>query len=228
VELVERRMDEAGIPARFRHMSLAHSPLDQSILSIFALSHHDETEECVRMECSTCEAEWAQMARLRRSWYLWGPYGTGKTSLAICIALILLDNFAYLYGYDEGCVGKLVFTSTPDLLSRLRDTYNGRESELDVVEHYANAHILILDDIGAEHCANSEWLADRLYQIIGARHGEERTTIFTSNLGLPNLAERIGERITWRIVEMCGRDNILKIDGRNLRDEHTGSQEPGR
>ena len=86
-----------------------------------------------------------------------------------------------------------------------------------MLEKYAGVSLLILDDLGAEHISGSGWLEDRLYQIIGQRHRDERPIVFTSNLSIKEVGGRIGERIAWRIVEMCG-DNIVHVQGANQRD----------
>ena len=93
-------------------------------------------------------------------------------------------------------------------------------SEAEIIKRYSQADVLIMDDLGAEHIrtGNEEWTADRLYQIIGYRHAEELPTLFTSNLDIAQTGKRIGERITWRIVEMCGPQHICKVTGPNLRD----------
>ena len=136
--------------------------------------------------------------------------GVGKTGLAV--------------GYARRCVEdchveQLQFVTIPRLLSRLRSTYSNPDvTEDSVLQQYIQTRLLILDDMGAEQVKNTGWVEDRLYQIIGERHDELRPTIFTSNLSISKLAERIGERITWRIIEMCGRENIVEIKGANLRD----------
>ena len=139
---------------------------------------------------------------------LTGPVGTGKTGLAV--------------GYAWECMEKLGmrnlrFVEVPQMLAELRDTYNHPRheetpTEGQVVGKYAGAGLLILDDLGAEQVKGTGWVEDRLYQIIGERHAEQRPTIFTSNLSLDQLADKIGERITSRIEEMTlGR--IISLAG---------------
>jgi len=139
-----------------------------------------------------------------------GPYGRGKTGLAIGYAWACLQALG---------VKSIRFIAMPQLFAELRDTYNREEgpTEAQVVGRYAACDLLILDDIGAEQVRNTEWVEDRLYQVIGSRHAEMRPTIFTSNLSLDQLAGRLGERVTWRIAEMVA-DNIVDLSGLpNLR-----------
>jgi len=147
-----------------------------------------------------------------KSWFLWGKYGVGKTGLAV--------GYARMCCFEEHY--QIIFRSVPDLLSELRSTY-GRNNEheiteADVIVQYTDVELLVLDDLGAEQVKNQDWVADRLYQIVGTRHAEERPTVFTSNLSPQEVGDRIGERITWRIVEMVGKDNIVEVTGPNLRE----------
>jgi len=150
----------------------------------------------------------------QRSILLTGPFGRGKTGLAVGYAWECLNTLP---------ITNIRFTAVPQMLAELRDTYNHPSyeetpTEQQVIGKYARSGLLILDDLGAEQVKSTGWLEDRLYQIIGERHAEERPTIFTSNLNLDALADRIGERITWRIAEMIG-DNIINMEGLpNLRE----------
>lgn len=206
----------AGIPLRFAEMRLSTSPLCQSHPEIVArLSPpHDVWEDYGEDEeppNEILDAYLSLWGTWIASWFLYGPSGVGKTGLAVGLAWerIKLD--------DE--LKSLRFTTAPAMLSELRSTYNRSgddPTEQDVIDKYAQADLLLLDDLGAEQVKNTGWVEDRLYQIIGERHDNLRPTIFTSNLSIAQLATRIGERITWRIVEMVSK-NILHLTGPNLR-----------
>ena len=109
----------------------------------------------------------------------------------------------------------------PALFASLRATYNRQgESEDAIINLYARCGLLILDDLGAEQVKDTTWLEDRLYQIVGHRHANMLPTVITSNVGLDELAGRIGERNGWRIAEMVGTGNVLNLTGcHNLREE---------
>jgi DNA replication protein DnaC len=91
------------------------------------------------------------------------------------------------------------------------------------MNYYCQVPFLILDDLGAEQITDSGWVADRMYQIIGTRHGDDRPTFFTSNCTPTELADRLGDRIMSRVLEMCGFPNpghrIVHVEGPNLRAE---------
>ena len=182
------------IPCRFYDWSLATHPnkdLAQRLLAI--LENEDEEKP--------------------QSLFLYGGYGIGKTGLAI--------------GYLRERVFKehetsIKFVRTPDLLTELRSTYNKNAEDITeaaVLGKYINARVLLLDDLGAEQVTGSGWVEDRLYQIIGARHDNLSCTIFTSNLSLDVLAQKLGERLVWRILEMCEPDGVIEVKGPNLRDK---------
>lgn len=191
----------SGIPTRFRDFRLETSPL--RVIKPGVDDENDLQDSYGPLVASILMAQ--------GSLFLWGNYGTGKTGLAVGLAWFLVE---------AGDVNQVLFRSTPDLLSALRSTYGRSEgpTENDIIEQYATVPLLILDDMGAEQVKNSGWVEDRLYQIIGRRHGEELPTLFTSNLSIADLGARIGERIAWRIVEMCGQENIIHVQGPNLRD----------
>lgn len=214
----EAAWDGAGVPKRFRSCRLAGSPQATHYPELVhrLTAPWDPSRESTDEELSGWDAFWA------RSWFLWGPVGRGKSGLAAAYAWQWVDP---LYG-DPATV---VWHSVPRLLASLRESY-GRplsrragsgETEGQILRRCREANLLVLDDLGAEHVSGSGWVEDRLYQIVSDRHGRLAPTVFTSNLSLSELNERIGERIVWRILEMAGEENIVKLDGPNLRDRGT-------
>ena len=191
------------LPERFHTWRLSTSPLIKTMPELIKKLTMPSKEEIEK----DADDLWEGMCG---SWYFWGSYGTGKTGLAISYAL----QRAHL---EES----IIYQPIPDLLSELRSSYNHSEglTEAELLNKYkVPDSLLILDDLGAEHVKGTGWVEDRLYQIIGYRHAHLQDCIFTSNLSPQKLAEHIGERIVWRIIEMCGADHIIKIEGPNLRD----------
>lgn len=195
------------MPYRFRNVTLESSPLNTSAPGLTANLRIGLSEE------SASSA----------SFYLWGDYGVGKTGLAVGYGRAFFEaryTPPYLnWGIPTRRTIVVSFWTIPSLLSQLRASYAGDgPSEWHTLEECRNAELLILDDLGAEHIKGTGWVEDRLYQVIGYRHEEALATVFTSNLDLDALSERLGVRITWRIVELCGAERIIRVEGPNLRE----------
>ena len=76
---------------------------------------------------------------------IWGEPGNGKTHLAAAIANELSK---------QGFI--VVFQSVPELLQRIRSTFNNdnKENETQIMRALLECDLLILDDIGAEKQQN--------------------------------------------------------------------------
>lgn len=134
--------------------------------------------------------------------YLYGPPGNGKSHLAGALvnAVIAAETEA-------------VFITGVGLLQRIRETYKRREgeSERGILEHYAGAKVLVLDDLGTENFTPD---TGRLfYTLINRRYEHRgRKLIVTSNLSPADLAlqwsksgveQHVAHKIIDRIRELC-------------------------
>lgn len=142
-----------------------------------------------------------------RGLLLLGPYGTGKTGLLIG----LLKAIAACSAAREGADPALRLWSSVALFADLRagfatGTYEG------TVKAARTATLLALDDLGAEK--PSDWVQEQVYAIVNHRYEAQLPTIATSNLGLEELAARIGERSVWRLYETV---DVIEVRGANLR-----------
>jgi hypothetical protein len=217
-----------NLPKRWEACEVSTSPVSQSMPALWSRlswqpeptvgAHRGDDEEYDKlMEESGWNAwiEWFR-ATYEASWYFHGGYGTGKTGLVAGMARELILGGA-LNDYEEPYYVR--FVTVPDLLAEFRATYgdSAEKTEKDVMDFYFKPDVLIMDDLGAEQIKGTGWVEDRLYQVIGKRHAEKKPIWFTSNFNIKQTGERIGERIAWRIVEMCGSENIVEIKGPNLR-----------
>ncbi|OFC91932.1 primosomal protein DnaI [Bacillus thuringiensis] len=121
---------------------------------------------------------------------LWGEPGNGKTHLAAAIVNELSKK-----GYI------VVFQSVPELLQRIRSTFNSenKENETEIMRALLECDLLILDDIGAEK--TTEWVEEKLFNIIDGRYRKELPTLYTSNLEPKELKNQVGKRSYDRMVE---------------------------
>lgn len=196
------------IPPRFRSYRLETSPLVATQPELVARLQYRVPDDYADDEWEThWEPLWDDF---NLSWLFWGPTGRGKTGLAV--------GYAWEFLTAWGDFLTLEFVSVPDLLAQLRRSYEGGEQEEEVLKRYREAYLLILDDLGAEQNP-SPWALDRLYGVVNHRHGHELTTVFTTNLSPAQLARRYGQRISDRIMEMCGfsKAHVVHLTGANLR-----------
>lgn len=120
-----------------------------------------------------------------------GGVGVGKTLLASAILHELIQR-RQLAG---------VFVSSSELLEAIRRTYDSesRVSTSELTDLVKQAEFLALDDLGVER--PTEWVMERLYQIVNYRYEHLLPTLLTSNLDWEGLEGRVGERIVSRLME---------------------------
>ena len=143
--------------------------------------------------------------------YISGDTGTGKTGLAMALALALADK-----GFLVEC-----WTMT-DLLLELRRSYaaDAEYHEWDYVQALTNCHLLVLDDLGQELIR--EHAAQTLYTVVNKRYNDCKPMIVTSNLsgkGLLAEAEKKGLSQDYRrvISRFCEMLEGVKLTGSDRR-----------
>ncbi|MFH1485125.1 MAG: ATP-binding protein [Chloroflexota bacterium] len=116
---------------------------------------------------------------------LTGVSGCGKTHLAAAIA-----NYRLQMGQPA------FFAVVPDLLDHLRATFNPSSdiSYDEFFEQVRNAPLLVLDDLGTQSA--TPWAQEKLFQIINHRYNAHMPTVFTSNLPLDSMDERVQTRLS--------------------------------
>ena len=136
-----------------------------------------------------------------RDLYLCGPVGTGKTRLACTVLNEAWDAEAW----------SVLFARVPLLLYQLQPHAGVETAE--TFERLIAANLLVLDDLGAERDAATDYTRRTLLMLYEARHDAGRRTVWTSNkrpsviaafMGDDRLASRIAGRC--RVVELEGRD----------------------
>lgn len=142
--------------------------------------------------------------------YIWGENtGNGKTSWACKIMSYYFRKIAF----NSGLENEGLYIYLPTFLDELRNSYAHPSAEFEEeLEMVKSCRLLIIDDIGAERV--TEWVRERLVSIINTRSSNGLSTIYTSNLSLAGLADKLGDdRISSRIrgsvkeIHLAGKDN---------------------
>ena len=165
-----------------------------------------------RRRCRTWSSYWNPV----KSWdfqspgfLLHGPVGVGKTYAMVA---------ALRRAAGRGLTPK--FAKAIDYLKLLKATFDGGDPEAKLhARHWLDGllevDLLGLDDLGAE--LDTDWAAAELAQLIEELYGTEVPLVVTSNLSLPEIAARLGERAGSRLVSLAtplflpGHDRRLRV-----------------
>ena len=132
---------------------------------------------------------------------LCGKTGCGKTHLAVSLMRRKVEVAPK--PFDDYRRLSAIFVTVPELLFEIRQTFGKDgvvDSERNIVDKYSEVPLLVLDDLGAEK--TTEWAESTLYLIIDRRNRDEKWTIVTSNLTLPEIEQSLGARIASRLSDM--------------------------
>lgn len=132
-----------------------------------------------------------------RNLFLWGQAkGTGKTTVACQIASKFIREMASKTNLEP----VVHFIKSARFLEEIRQQFNAPTIEFpERLKTIETVPLLIIDDIGAEK--PSDWVKERLLNIIDERYSNNRSIIYTSNCSLSEIMERLGDRIYDRIKD---------------------------
>ena len=137
--------------------------------------------------------------------YLYGNKGVGKTSIMAAMANELIERY-------QCCVG---FFRLQDLFERMKKR---REETLDMIK---NVSVLFLDDVGTERFVNVEGsdleAQSMFYDIVSARLGANKPTVFSSNFTIGELEKRRGLRSATADRLFLLSSALVKIEGESYR-----------
>ncbi|SKA79096.1 DNA replication protein DnaC [Clostridium sp. USBA 49] len=129
----------------------------------------------------------------------YGPSGTGKSFLSICIAKELLDK-GYL----------VVYRTAENLIQNLkRIRFEGDENLEDLL---INCDLLIIDDLGAEQI--SDFSKTELFNLLNKKILKNKNMIISTNCKLEEILQIYSERISSRLL---GNFTLHKFFGDDIR-----------
>ena len=113
-----------------------------------------------------------------KSLLLLGIAGCGKTYAACAVAMDILDRCEYVR-----------FVTAPGYIAEMQDAMDGRALRADVFAKYAEARLLVIDDLGKGK--PTDWSTGELWRLINERGSNGRPTIVTTQYTEKGLQDRL-------------------------------------
>lgn len=176
-EKIERRLNQSGIPIRFREKSLDNFIADDQARLAALTVARDFVEN------------FEENYKTGRTLIFSGKAGTGKSHLAIAIAQAVMPRYTALY------------VNALDAIRMIKDTWrkDSEKSELEVLEILAKVSILIIDEVGVQYGTENEQML--MFDIINRRYRDSKPMILLTNLGTDGFKEFLTERSYDRLRE---------------------------
>lgn len=119
-----------------------------------------------------------------------GTPGNGKSTWMYKFARRYMETMAQ--GAKDS-VRPVYYANVPELMNSLKQAFKDDSLSRSISTRMKESDIVIFDDIGAEN--STDWAKEQLYQYINYRYSNNLTCLFTSNLKLSQLEQRIADRI---------------------------------
>jgi DNA replication protein DnaC len=153
--------------------------------------------------CNDYTEKFDEYAKKGKSALFVGKPGTGKTHLAIGIALELIDKNH-----------SVLFTTVLRLIRQIKKTWSDHDlSEDDVISEFTRPSLLIIDEIGVQF--GSEFEKNMLFDIINERYENRKPVILMSNLPIEEVKNYLGDRVMDRLREDGGK--LIVFDWESAR-----------
>ena len=173
---------------------------------------------------------------------IWGPKGRGKTAAASAAAYAYMSHHLHqmqdagsMYFYADpipqptGAGKRYVrarFATSAGFVADTRAAIGktGDGPEL-VVDRYAQASLLVLDDLGKEASRTSTWPLQQVWQLVNARYAACRPTVVTTQFAPDLLAAQLAGGNPESLADAAAVVDrlfdgalVIKMDGENLRN----------
>lgn len=196
-ELAREAAEEANRFSRQVADRIAHSglsPVHQSMELGNWTGVKDSARECVQ-----------GFVEGKHGLYIFGTPGTGKSHAAAGALKARIRR--------TGHAG--AFRVVPEMAIQLRHAAKAF-GDKEMLDELSGVDALVLDDLGTERV--TAFVSEALYILIDRMWRDQRTgLVITSNYSLDEMADKIGERLISRIVDLC---RLVKLDGADHRLIH--------
>jgi len=175
---IEKRLNQAGIPLRFRSRSFANFDAETKAMA-----------DCRRIAEDFAESFRERLAEGATAVFSGKP-GTGKSHLAIAVCTAIMAR-----GYTA------MYLNALDAIRLVRATWkrDGGRSEDDVMRDLASVDLLVLDEVGAQYGTEGEQVI--LFDVINRRYQDQMPMILLTNQGKDGFKQYLGDRAFDRLRE---------------------------
>lgn len=186
-QIVNKKLEFANIPEVFKDLTINSFRTD-----LYERPESRQKAMVVKKMAANYVKNFETFQEEGKGLYLYSNIkGSGKTRMAISIgnALMKVKRVGVKY------------TTTLDLLDEIKKTFD-RDSEVtesELINSIKRIDVLILDDVGVEN--PTPWVKSIFYSILDGRMGNNKITIFTSNLSMDELQH--DDRLKSRIEKMA-------------------------
>ncbi len=157
---------------------------------------------------------------------LWGPPGSGKTTLAVALVRKWLEDRAKpIVGYDGASQPSFGSARIPgiywlDMRTKMREASTSTEVLDEIIRKVTSARLTVVEDIGADR--RTDHRADILASIIGTLEELGKRVIFTTNF--PPSSWQLGDALESRVLG--GQTIVFEVLGKYTA-ERRRRKEPG-
>jgi len=145
---------------------------------------------------------------LKKGLLIIGDYGCGKTSMLRAFQMVgkaLLPD-PILWFNNVSCNALVMEFEGMDT--------NDKSAKKHFFQKYNKAAVMYFDDFGTESNASNFGIKNLMKDILEERYSNNKRTFLTSNLSLPEIQEKYGDRVYDRLQEMF---NIIEMPGESYR-----------
>ena len=145
---------------------------------------------------------------LHKGFLIIGDYGCGKTSMLRAFQMVgksLLPD-PILWFNSVSCNALVMEFEGMDT--------KDKSAKKHFFQKYNKAAVMYFDDFGTESNASNFGIKNLMKDILEERYSNNKRTFLTSNLSLPEIQEKYGDRVYDRLQEMF---NIIEMPGESYR-----------